>query len=146
MDIAMKSVCALFVATAATLMLTGCAHAEPDKDAASIPVNAGADAPKSVYKKIIPEEAKRIMDSGNDYILLDVRTQEEFDEKHISGAVLIPDYEVESRAENELADKDSVILVYCRSGRRSATAAKALVDLGYTNVFDIGGIDRKSVV
>ena len=89
---------------------------------------------------ITPQEAKEIMDTQEGYILLDVRTQEEFDEKHIPGAIVIPVEEVAQRAEAELPNKDQLILVYCRSGRRSKTAAQALVDLGYTNIREFGGI------
>ena len=81
------------------------------------------------------------MDSGKKYTLLDVRTQQEYDEKHIAGAYLIPDYEIESRAEKELPDKDALILVYCRSGSRSKKASQKLAELGYTNVKDFGGIN-----
>ena len=80
------------------------------------------------------------MGTEKDYIILDARTQEEFDEGHIDGAILIPEYEVANRAEKELPDKDQLILVYCRSGRRSKIASQALVDLGYTNVKEFGGI------
>jgi rhodanese-related sulfurtransferase len=80
------------------------------------------------------------METENDYIILDARTQEEFDEGHIDGAIMIPEYEVSARAEKELPDKDQLILVYCRSGRRSKIAAQALADLGYTNVKEFGGI------
>lgn len=99
--------------------------------------NAGVSAE---YRKISPQEAKEQMDSGDGYILLDVRTQPEFDEEHIGGAMLIPDTELSARAEQELTDKDATILVYCRSGRRSELAAKELVNLGYSNVYDFGGI------
>ena len=80
------------------------------------------------------------MNTEKDYIILDARTQEEYDEGHIDGAILIPEYEVSARAEKELPDKDGLILVYCRSGRRSKIASQALVDLGYTNVKEFGGI------
>ena len=80
------------------------------------------------------------MDLQDGYIILDVRTQEEFDESHIEGAILIPDYEITNKAESVLKDKDQLILVYCRSGRRSKLAAEALVELGYTNVKEFGGI------
>ena len=80
------------------------------------------------------------MDKGNPYVLLDVRTESEFREIRISGAILIPDNEIRSRAKTELPDKEILILVYCRSGRRSANAARELVSLGYTNVCDFGGI------
>ena len=89
---------------------------------------------------ITADEAKRIMDTQEGYIILDVRTQEEFDEKHIPGAVLIPDYEITNKAEEILNDKKQLILVYCRSGRRSKLAAEALVELGYTNIKEFGGI------
>ena len=100
-----------------------------------------ADKAPGEYRKISAEEAKGIMDAGGEYILLDVRTQEEFDRKHIEGAVLIPDYEIANRAERELPDKHALILIYCRSGRRSANAAKELIAMGYTNVYDFGGLE-----
>ena len=92
------------------------------------------------YEQISAEEAKKIMDTESDYIIIDTRTQEEFDEGHIQGAVLIPEYEIKERAEEVLKDKQQLILVYCRSGRRSKLASQALADLGYTNVKEFGGI------
>lgn len=92
------------------------------------------------YEQISGEEAKKIMDSETGYIIIDARTQEEFDEGHIENAILIPEYEISERAEKELPDKNQLILVYCRSGRRSKIAAQALVELGYTNVKEFGGI------
>ncbi len=80
------------------------------------------------------------MDTEKDYVILDVRTQEEFDEKHIPGAVLIPDYEITKKAEKILTDKGQLILVYCRSGRRSKLASEELLKLGYTNIKEFGGI------
>lgn len=95
---------------------------------------------EAVFMNITAEEAKEIMDSSEGYILLDVRTQEEYDESHIPGAVLIPNTEIEDRAEEELPDKEQLILVYCRSGNRSKKAAEILVKLGYTNIREFGGI------
>ena len=95
---------------------------------------------EAVYMNITAQEAKEIMDAEEGYIILDVRTQAEYDEKHIPSAILIPDYEIKERAEEELTDKDQLILVYCRSGRRSKLAAEALVELGYTNIKEFGGI------
>ncbi len=92
------------------------------------------------YEQISGEEAKKIMDSETGYIIIDARTQEEFDEGHIENAILIPEYEIGERAEKELPDKNQLILVYCRSGRRSKIASQALADLGYTNVKEFGGI------
>ena len=95
---------------------------------------------KSEYRKISAVEARKMMQESKDYILLDVRTESEYREKHIQGAVLIPDNEIKARAEKELPDKNAVILVYCRSGRRSASASKILAGLGYINIYDFGGI------
>ena len=94
----------------------------------------------AVYVNITAEVAKQIMDSQEGYIILDVRTREEYDQGHIPGAILIPNTEIEARAEEVLTDKDQLILVYCRSGRRSTLAAEALVELGYTNIKEFGGI------
>ena len=92
------------------------------------------------YEQITPQEAKTIMDTEKDYIIIDARTTEEFAEGHIADAILIPEYEIAARAEKELPDKDALILVYCRSGRRSKIASEELVKLGYTNVKEVGGI------
>ena len=92
------------------------------------------------YEQITAEEAKTIMDTETDYIIIDARTDEEFAEGHIEDAILIPEYEIANRAEKELPDKDALILVYCRSGRRSKIASDELVKLGYTNVKEFGGI------
>lgn len=99
------------------------------------------ESSKTAYQKISAEQAKNMMDEGKTYILLDVRTDEEYKEKRIDGAILIPDYEIKDRVETELPDKDALILIYCRSGRRSANATNQLIDMGYTNVYDFGGIN-----
>ena len=116
----------------------------------SIGIIGGADGPtsiivsdkgeKAMYEQITPEEAKKIMDSGEEHIILDTREQDEFNEGHIAGAILIPYTEIENKAEEMLPDKDKLILVYCRSGRRSKIAAESLSKLGYTNVKEFGGI------
>ena len=101
--------------------------------------NGGND--KNAYEEITPAEAKALMDSEEGYIILDVRTPEEFAAGHIAGAILIPDYEIGEKAESILTDKDQLILVYCRSGRRSKNAANELATLGYTNIKEFGGIN-----
>ena len=93
-----------------------------------------------MYEQISAKEAKEIMDSGDDYIILDVREKDEYDEGHIPDAILLPYTEIESKAEAMLPDKNKQILVYCRSGRRSKIAAEALVNSGYTNIKEFGGI------
>ena len=100
-----------------------------------------ACAQAASYEQITQEEAKQIMDTTNGYILLDTRTQEEYDQSHIPSALLIPHTEIAQRAADELPDKDQVILVYCRSGNRSKQASEVLAELGYTNVKEFGGIN-----
>lgn len=97
--------------------------------------------PNKAYLTLTPEAAKTRMDENQDAIILDVRTQEEYDGGHIPGAVCFPNEDI--RPELPLPfEKDAEILVYCRSGRRSAEAAGKLADMGYTNVADFGGIQN----
>ena len=111
----------------AALLLTACTQEkEQDREA--------------IYMNITAQEAKEIMDTQEGYIILDVREQDEFDQGHIPGAILIPYTQIDFKAEDVLPDLDQLILVYCRSGRRSKIAAEALVDLGYTNIKEFGGI------
>ena len=100
----------------------------------------GENGKVSTYEQITAEQAKTIMDTEKDYVIIDARTEEEFAEGHIENAILIPEYEIKDRAEKELPDKEQLILVYCRSGRRSKIASEELVKLGYTNVKEFGGI------
>ena len=95
---------------------------------------------EAVYVNITAEEAKQIMDGEEGYIILDVREQDEYDAGHIPGAILIPYTQIKEKANEMLTDKDQLILVYCRSGRRSKIAAETLVELGYTNIKVFGGI------
>ena len=95
---------------------------------------------KAKYISISAEQAKHLMDTEKGYVILDVRTEEEYNESHIPDAILIPDYEIMAKAEQVLTDKEQLILVYCRSGRRSKNASQALAELGYTNVKEFGGI------
>ena len=99
-----------------------------------------SDGGSVTYEQISGEEAKALMDSDSGYVIIESRTQEEYDQGHIPGAIMIPEYEIADRAEKELPDKDQLILVYCRSGRRSKIATEELVKLGYTNVKEFGGI------
>ena len=104
-----------------------------------IPLTACTNA-KANYQQISAQEAKNLMDTEKNYIILDTRTQEEFAEGHIENAILIPHYEISEKAETMLKDKNQLILVYCRSGNRSKQASQALADLGYTNIKEFGGI------
>lgn len=92
------------------------------------------------YQQITMDIAKQIIETETGYILLDVRTREEFAEGHIKGAICIPNEEIETADLKELPDKEQLILVYCRSGRRSKEASQKLADRGYLNVAEFGGI------
>ena len=120
----MKKLVFLFLAV---MLLTACGQDKENDQGA-------------VYVNITAEEAKQIIDNEEGYIILDVRTQEEYDQGHIPGASVISHEEIEEKAEQVLTDKDQLILVYCRSGRRSKIAAEALVELGYINIKEFGGI------
>ena len=104
---------------------------------------AGCSAPAedAGYRQISMEEAITIMEEESGYILLDVRTPEEFAEKHIPGAINIPNETIGTAEVPELPDKDQLILVYCRSGNRSKQASEKLAALGYTNIVEFGGIN-----
>ena len=121
----MKKLTLLFVAV--LLCLTACGQGKENKQEAN-------------YMNITAAQAKEIMDSQEGYIILDTRTQEEYDEGHIPGAIVISHDEILEKAESVLTDKNQLILVYCRSGRRSKLAAEDLVKLGYTNIKEFGGI------
>ena len=119
----MKRFLALLLALC-LLLLTGCGQ---QTDAA--------------YRQISQEEAKEMMDAG-DAVVLDVREQSEYDEGHIPGAVLLPVGSIdEDTAAAVIPEKSATVLVYCRSGNRSKTAAAALAELGYTDVYEFGGIN-----
>lgn len=124
----------------AILAFGGCSTGIPQSSASASGASSDSTGGIAVYTLITPLEAKTIMEEQSDVIVLDVRTAEEFAEGHIKGAILLPNDEITAKAASVLPDKNQVILVYCRSGRRSALAANELVALGYTRVFDFGGI------
>jgi phage shock protein E len=126
--IPIKKYLSLVVFAASVGLLTGCSQ------------NTATITEKASVITITAEEAKNMMDQEDSIIIVDVRTQEEYDAGYIEGAVLIPDFDIEAKAESLLPDKDATILIYCRSGRRSALAAQKLVELGYQNIYDFGGI------
>ena len=108
------------------LLLAGCA----------VPAESEAN-----YRQVSMDEAIAMMEEKNDYIILDVRTPEEFAEKHIPDAINIPNETIGTEEIPELPDKEQLTLVYCRSGNRSKQASEKLVRLGYTNIVEFGGIN-----
>lgn len=101
----------------------------------------GAQSEESTYRQVNAEEAATMMEEESSYIILDVRTAQEYSEKHIPGAINIPNETIGTEDIPELPDKEQLILVYCRSGNRSKQASEKLVKLGYTNIVEFGGIN-----
>ena len=101
----------------------------------------GAQSEESTYRQVNAEEADSMMEEESDYLILDVRTAQEYSEKHIPGAINIPNETIGTEDIPELPDKEQLILVYCRSGNRSKQASEKLVKLSYTNIVEFGGIN-----
>ena len=119
------------IAMTAVLILTGCGSSADDKTVGD----------KKAYRQVSPEEAAAMMEEETDYIILDVRTQEEYETAHIPGAICIPNETIGTEDIPELPDKEQLILVYCRSGNRSKQASEKLAKQGYTNIVEFGGIN-----
>ena len=119
------------IVTTFVMLLTACSSGGQVMD--------GDDMFRS-YTRISQEEAKKMMERDDGHVIVDVRRQDEFDVGHIPGAICIPNEEIGSEQPEELPDLDQVILVYCRSGNRSRQAAQKLFDMGYTKVYEFGGI------
>ena len=130
----MKLTKILLVAALSCMLFAGCKATDTEKE-------AGVTMEKAAYQQISMEEAMELMKTEENYIILDVRSPEEYDEKHIPGAVLVPNETIGTKDIPELPDKDQMILVYCRSGNRSKQAAEKLAALGYTNIIEFGGIN-----
>jgi len=129
----MKKYLLFSILLASVMLITSCVPAAG-------PVVTETEEPVMVeYSKINAAEAKEMIDS-DDVIILDVRTLEEYEEIRIEGALLIPEDQIRSLAPEMLPDKGAIILVYCRSGRRSEIASRELIDMGYRHVYDFGGI------
>lgn len=116
-----------------TLLITGCKSEETNNDITT-------DQEKPGYQKITADKAMEMMETEEGYIIVDVRTQDEYLSGHIAQAICIPNESIGEQEIAQLPEKDQVILVYCRSGNRSKQASEKLVNLGYTNVYEFGGI------
>ncbi len=126
-------------ALALLIMTSSCAVIDQPQAAEEAQPDRAEEAEVVEYIRINASEAKELIDT-REVIIVDVRTQAEFEEIRIDDSILIPDYEIAELAPEMLPDKDDLILIYCRSGRRSEIAARILIDMGYTNVYDFGGI------
>lgn len=133
----------VFIAISLMLALSGCAPkaAEPQVAPQKTETPAQTEvSTKATVQKISPVDAKARLDAGEEIILIDVRTKEEFDSGYIPGALLLPVDQLQKRAGEVMPDLEATYFVYCRSGNRSGVATQLMVDLGYQNVFDLGGI------
>lgn len=136
----------LIIAGTLLLLIGGCTSASQgatgtETGASSITLfTAIEDNAADSYRQISQETAKEMMNAEDGHIIIDVRRQDEYDTGHIEGAVCIPNESIDTKQPPELPDPDQIILVYCRSGRRSKEAAQKLFDMGYTNVYEFGGI------
>ena len=127
----MKRIMLVFLA-AILCVVTGCSLSGQN--------TGGNDTAKS-YMQISQEEAKEMMAEDDGHIVVDVRRQDEYDAGHIPGAILIPNESIGTEQPEELPDLDQIILIYCRSGNRSKQAAQKLYNMGYTNIYEFGGIN-----
>lgn len=115
------------------MILTACTTAKEK--------NKSSNTSSNSYQTITAKQAKKLIDNGNDVVVVDVRTKAEYDAGHIPNAILIPNETIENTMPTELPNKDAEILVYCRSGNRSAQTARKLAQIGYTHVYDFGGMN-----
>lgn len=142
------------------MILAGCSSADQIADKESSPskqvttdestvssykmISQGESDDESVVKNftmISQDEAKEMMNKSDGHIIVDVRRQDEYDSGHIPGAILIPNESIEKKKPKQLPDTEQIILIYCRSGNRSKQAAQKLADMGYTNIYEFGGIN-----
>lgn len=150
----MKRFAVLSLLLTLALALSACQAPKPAPKATAAPAGTQAPAPteapaegaaepekKAEYRKITAEEAKARMDSGDPLLVIDVRTPEEYAAGHIKGAVNVPLDTIGEGTKETLSDPGYELLLYCRSGNRSRTAAMAMAALGYTNVYDFGGVN-----
>ncbi|MFW6029568.1 MAG: rhodanese-like domain-containing protein [Halanaerobiales bacterium] len=128
----------LFILT--ILLLSSCNGEQANQNIISIGQQSESIDEPITYQNIDPETAYKNLEENENIILLDVRTEAEYRQQHIPGSILIPLTELEERVEEVIIDKSSIIYIYCRSGVRSVSAAKIMIELGYTNVYNLGGI------
>ena len=122
------------------MLLTACGNGTSSAEGTQSEVQTTTDSSAATYQQITQEKAKEMMQADDGHIIVDVRRQDEYDSGHIPGAILIPNESIGTEQPKELTDLDQVILIYCRSGRRSKEASQKLADMGYTNIYEFGGI------
>ena len=122
------------------MLLTACGNGTSSSEGAQSEVRTTTASAAATYQQITQKKAKEMMQAEDGHIIVDVRRQDEYDSGHIPDAILIPNESIGTEQPKELPDLDQVILIYCRSGRRSKEASQKLADMGYTNIYEFGGI------
>lgn len=131
--ITVMALCAVF--------LTACGETDVENKSENMEIITTEESEMAnSYKQISQEEAKLMMEKEDGHVIVDVRRADEYKEGHIPGAILIPNESIASEQPEELPDLEQIILVYCRSGRRSKEAAEKLANIGYSNIYEFGGI------
>lgn len=122
------------------VLLSACGNTTGSTESEQSDVQPATFSETSGYQQITQEKAKEMMQADDDHVIVDVRRQDEYDGGHIPGAILIPNESIGTERPKELPDLDQVIMIYCRSGRRSKEASQKLADMGYTHIYEFGGI------
>ena len=122
------------------LLLSACGNGITSSEFSESEVQTATSSEAATYQQITQKKAKKMMQADDGHIIVDVRRQDEYDSGHIPGAILIPNESIGTEQPKELPDLDQVILIYCRSGRRSKEASQKLADMGYTHIYEFGGI------
>ena len=136
----MRKEIALTLLASLCLLLSACGNGTTSSESDQSGVQITTASENVSYQQITQEKAKEMMQADDGHIIVDVRRQDEYDSGHVPDAILIPNESIDKEQPKELPDLDQIILIYCRSGRRSKEASQKLADMGYTNIYEFGGI------
>ena len=136
----MRKEIALTLLASLCLLLSACGNGTTSSESDQSGVQITTASENVSYQQITQEKAKEMMQADDGHIIVDVRRQDEYDSGHIPDAILIPNESIDKEQPKELPDLDQIILIYCRSGRRSKEASQKLADMGYTHIYEFGGI------
>lgn len=134
----MKTSFVIFASLCMLLSACGKETSLSESNQSEVPTATASET--ATYQQITQEEAKEMMKADDGHIIVDVRRQDEYDSSHIPDAILIPNESIGTEKPKELPNLDQIILIYCRSGRRSKEASQKLADMGYTHIYEFGGI------
>lgn len=136
----MKNTTLLIIVASLCIFMSACGNRTSPSESIQSDAQTTTVSENASYQQITQEKAKEMMQADDGHVIVDVRRQDEYDGGHIPEAILIPNESIDTEKPKELPDLDQVILIYCRSGRRSKEASQKLADMGYTNIYEFGGI------